>query len=132
MTQAPAQTQPVHEVRETLRPVDLPTEPLRITAPLRPRPAPPKQALTARPLPHDLDDYPVTVTPKTPDTPAPIAPYTPPGALLSRDRVFHPEVYGPVDRYDTHAAWAAFGEDPDKPSAPIPGQRRPSDYGSAA
>ena len=49
-------TAPLHHEVETLRSVDLPTGTLRIVAPLipGPRPAAPKQRLTARPVSHDL------------------------------------------------------------------------------
>lgn len=87
---------PRHEVRDTLRSVDLPTDkspfgpmrkqrdsepkPVRIPGQRqdpdtpRPRPTPPKQQLTARPLGRDIN-------------------------------------YATGDRYERHASWDAFGAD---------------------
>lgn len=54
-----------------------------------------------------------------------VIPTAPPAPLSTR---FHPDVYGPVDRYDAHHADRAFSEG----DVSIPGQRQASDYGSAA
>lgn len=83
---------PLHEVRDTLRPVALPTGTLRVEQPERR-----------------------------------VIPTAPPVPLSAR---FHPDVYGPVDRYDGHHADRAFGEGDE--TARIPGQRQASDYRSAA
>jgi hypothetical protein len=62
-----------------------------------PRPAPPKQALSAKRLPHDLDPYATPEPVKATAAPAPYMAPARPGALLARDL------------YDSHHADLAFG-----------------------
>jgi hypothetical protein len=97
-----------------------------------PRPAPPKQRLTARPLSRDLDPYRVTAPVSATPAPAPRTTWEPPGPLLARDL------------YDAHHADQAFGGDapaaPDAvspfgpvrkreqaPKPTVPGQRKQSE-----